>query len=67
MLSCLTSREKDYVLGIPWEMQVMYHRLNSRMREISIQLVLHNRDMYWDFYFLKSHEILSVTGRGSHK
>lgn len=66
MFSCLTSREKDYLMGIPWEMQMMYHRLNSRMREIGTQLALHT-DTDWNFYFLKSREILSVSGKGSHQ
>lgn len=60
MLSCLTSRERDYLTGIPWEMQMMYHRLNSRMREIGMQLALHT-DVEWNFCFLKSQEILSIS------
>lgn len=53
MLSCLTSRERDYLLGIPWRPKVMYHRLNSRMYEISLCLAEHGTaDL--DFYFLKS-------------
>ena len=66
MLSCLTSRERDYLTGIPWEMQVMYHQLNSRMREISIQLALHT-DVVLNFYFLKSRELLSISGTDRKK
>ena len=39
-LSCLNGRERDYVMGIPWEDRMMYHRLNSRMREIGRKLIL---------------------------
>lgn len=59
MLSSLTTREKEYLLGIPWKPQVMYHRLNGRMREIGIQLSLHT-GMEWKFYFLKTNELLCV-------
>lgn len=30
----LDEKQKDYILGISWEPQVVYHRLDSRMREI---------------------------------
>lgn len=48
--SCLTSREQEYILGILWERNVMYHRLNSRMREIAMKLVRHTEEE-WRFYF----------------
>ena len=57
MTACLTSREREYLFGIPWKMQVMYHRLNSRMREISLQMALCS-DADMKFYFLKSGKIL---------
>ena len=50
VLSCLTSREQEYILGIRWERNVMYHRLNDRMREIGIKLSVHTEDE-WNFYF----------------
>ncbi len=53
MLSCLTGRERDYILGIPWEMRVMYHRLTPRMLEIATQLELHG-EVEQSFYFLGS-------------
>lgn len=37
--SCLTSREREYLLGIPWPMKNVYHRLNGRMWEISVQKI----------------------------
>lgn len=59
MLSCLTGRERSYLLGIDWGQQVMYHRLNSRMMEIGIQLGIHGTvDM--EFYFLKKKEKLLI-------
>lgn len=57
MTACLTAREREYLLGIPWKMQVMYHRLNSRMREISLQMAVYS-DAEMKFYFLKSGRIL---------
>ena len=63
LLSCLTSREKDYILGIPWDKEMMYHQLNRRMREISIQLALssdRDSDMKFTFYFLKSQRKIEV-------
>lgn len=53
MLSCLTGREREYILGIPWEMRVMYHRLTPRMLEIATQLALHG-EVEQSFYFLRS-------------
>lgn len=49
-MSCLSSREREYILGIRWEQHVMYHRLNGRIREIGIKLLMHT-DWTWDFYF----------------
>lgn len=64
LLSSLTSREKEYILGIPWKPQIMYHRLNGRMREAGIQLALHT-GIEWKFYFLKSHEIICVPAKSN--
>lgn len=52
VLSCLTSREQEYILGIRWDRNVMYHRLNDRMREIAIKLSRHTEDV-WNFYFIQ--------------
>ncbi|MDO4323310.1 MAG: hypothetical protein Q4C61_12355 [Lachnospiraceae bacterium] len=59
LLAPLTAREQEYILGIPWEMQVMYHRLTNRMVEIGVQLALYS-DMEFQFYFLKSNEVLML-------
>jgi len=59
ILSDLTTRERDYILGIRWEQDVMYHRLNGRMLEIGLQLVI-QPNYESRFYFLKSKEIICV-------
>lgn len=56
MFACLTARERDYLMGIPWQPGIAYHRLNSRMLEISVCLAAHS-GVEWEFYFLKSKEI----------
>lgn len=40
----LDDRQKDYILGLPWEEKIVYHRLNQRMRDIVIRL----RENGWD-------------------
>lgn len=55
VISCLTSREQEYILGIRWEKDIMYHRLNDRMREIGIKLSAHTNEE-WKFYFVKYRE-----------
>lgn len=50
-LACLTGREREYLLGIHWEKDVMYHRLNDRMREIGLKLV-RGTEEEWRFWFL---------------
>lgn len=59
-LAVLTSREREYILGIRWERDVMYHRLNSRMFEIGVQLARQSAAEY-SFYFLKSREKVTMT------
>lgn len=66
MTACLTVREREYLLGIPWKMQIMYHRLNSRMREISLQMAVHS-DVEMNFYFLKSKKILVASAADKKK
>lgn len=56
-LSCLTNREQEYILGIRWEPEVMYHRLNSRMLEIGKYLAV-NSELEMEFYFLKTEEVV---------
>lgn len=58
-LSCLNKREREYIAGIPWEDRLMYHRLNSRMREIGRKLLL-NGIPGCGYYFLKTGEIVGA-------
>lgn len=55
-LSCLNSRELEYIRGIPWENMIMYHRATDRMQEIGRKLFLH-RQPECRYYFLKTGEI----------
>lgn len=55
--SCLTGREKEYLLGIPWPMQTVYHRLNDRMAEIGMQLAFGGHAGLC-FYFLKTEQMI---------
>ncbi|MCM1499520.1 MAG: hypothetical protein NC124_13720 [Clostridium sp.] len=59
-LSVLTLREREYIFGIRWEQDVMYHRLNSRMLEIGVQLAAEPAAEY-NFYFLKSREKITIS------
>lgn len=59
LLSCLTGREREYLLGIPWEPKLMYHRLNGRMTEIALELALCS-EVEQIFYFLKTGEKILV-------
>lgn len=59
ILDCLNGREQEYLLGIRFEKNVMYHRLNGRMREIGLKLAAHTEEE-WKFYFLQSQKILRV-------
>ena len=53
-LFLLTGREREYLEGIAWEQKMMYHRLNRRMLEISVQIAAEVTGIC--FYFLKSGE-----------
>lgn len=57
VISCLTTREQEYILGIRWENKIMYHKLNSRMLEIGVQLAIEAKFQV-EFYFLKEKVIL---------
>ena len=52
----LSSRELEYIRGIPWENMLMYHRATDRMQEIGRKLLLH-RQPECGYYFLKTGEI----------
>ena len=56
VMTVLSSREKEYILGIKWEHNMMYHRLNDRMREIAMKLGTDTCEE-WKFFFLY-HELM---------
>lgn len=58
-LSCLTNREQEYIFGIRWEQDVMYHRLNDRMLEIGKYLAV-NSDLEVRFCFLTTEEVVML-------
>lgn len=58
-LSCLTQRERQYILGITWTKDVMYHRLNGRMFEIGLELAVCS-DLEMRFYFLHGKTVVIV-------
>ncbi len=63
-LPCLNRREQDYLIGIPWENTVMYHRLNDRMREIGRKLIF-CPEPGCSYYFMKTGETAAgVSGQG---
>lgn len=62
-LSCLNSREREYVRGIRWQRNDMYHRLNARMREIAAKLALYG-DGEVECCFLRIGESLVVRRAG---
>lgn len=57
VLSCLNSRQREYLSGIRWEQPVLFHRLDQRMREILVKL--YEADSYdGACFFLKTQEKL---------
>lgn len=57
LLQALDECQREYVAGLPWEAKKVYHRLNFRMREIILQLLMKG---LWkgQCYFLKTGERL---------
>ncbi|MEY8333206.1 hypothetical protein AALB53_08880 [Lachnospiraceae bacterium 47-T17] len=56
-------RQREYVMGLPWEEKICYHRLDARMREIVVRLY-ENGWYEGACYFLKTEERVSVGERG---
>lgn len=78
LLSCLNDREREYLDGLPWEGDAVYHRLTGRMYEIAVELSMavlnkmtgaDNRDRglagltEMRFYFIKSREEVAARRR----
>lgn len=60
MINLLESGQKDYIMGLPWERstgenKICYHRLDQRMREITVRLYA-GGDYHACCYFLKTSE-----------
>ena len=54
-MESLDQRQREYILGLPWERGICYHRLDMRMREIVVRL--YGKERYSGvFYFLKTEE-----------
>jgi len=58
-LEVLKESHREYILGIPWEEKVVYHRLNQQMREIIVDL--HKNAGYHGIcYFMKLEEKIVI-------
>lgn len=61
-ISCLNSRQREYLQGIRWEQPVLYHRLNRRMLEIVSKL--YEEGVYDGVcYFLSGWEKITIPAR----
>ena len=59
MLSVLDAHQRDYVAGLPWDECRVYHKLDSRAREILVQLYREGR-YQGECCFLKTGELLKI-------
>ncbi len=58
-MQVLNERQREYILGLPWENKVCYHRLDQRMREIVVKL--HSAGYYQGYaYFMKTAEKIKI-------
>ena len=51
----LDEQQKDYILGLPWPKQIVYHKLDIRLREIVVALY-DAGEFQGECYFLKEEE-----------
>lgn len=58
-LKVLEEGQRDYILGLPWERKLCYHRLDKRMREIAVKLS-ESGGYHGVCYFSKSREKLQL-------
>lgn len=58
-LEALSENHREYILGIPWEEKVVYHRLNRQMREIMAELYK-NGGYHGICYFMKLEEKIVI-------
>lgn len=54
-MQVLNERQREYIEGLLWEDKVCYHRLNQRMREITVKLYA-NGYFHGYCYFVKQEE-----------
>lgn len=54
-LQVLEKPERDYILGLPWERRLVYHRLDRRMRRIVAELY-QNGEYHGCCYFMEKKE-----------
>ena len=58
-MQALNERQRDYISGLPWENKVCYHRLDQRMREITVKL--YHAGSYQGYaYFRKTAEKVKI-------
>lgn len=59
LLQLLTKQQKEYILGLPWERKIVYHRLNKQMREIVVRL--YGSSVYHaGCYFMDTEELIMI-------
>lgn len=61
LLSVLTRREREYIEGIRWDADILYHRLDRRMLEIGTQIAPYSDQVI--FYFFKSQEAYKISSQ----
>ncbi|MDD2978380.1 MAG: hypothetical protein PHN80_00265 [Hespellia sp.] len=58
-LQVLEERQREYILGLPWERKLVYHRLDERMQEI-VRRLYESGKYDGCCYFLKTEEKLTL-------
>lgn len=58
-LDILSKQQKDYILGLPWVNQRVYHKLDRRMQEI-VAALYGVGEFHGECYFLKKEEKMMV-------
>lgn len=58
-MQILNERQREYISGLPWENKVCYHRLDQRMREITVKLY-ENGHYQGIGYFLQTAEKIVI-------
>ena len=59
LLQRLDPKQREYVEGLPWKRQKVYHRLDTRMAEIHRKMLLEEK-YNCICYFLKTHDKLTI-------